>query len=52
MRSTQKCGCWRLTLPAALSQREPSAQPIPAPASDLPGELKTDIENFVEQVPK
>ena len=36
----------------ALSQREQTAQPIPAPAADLPAELKTDLDNFIAQVPK
>ena len=36
----------------ALSQRHQSARPIPATGNDLPAQLKTDIDNFVSQVPK
>jgi serine/threonine protein kinase len=36
----------------ALSQRDKTAQPIPATNTDLPTQLKTDIDSFVAQVPK
>lgn len=36
----------------ALSHRSSSARPIPSTRNDLPSQLKTDINNFVAQVPK